>query len=143
MDAALQQRSDRKQEDVVLRRKTSRAAWKFSFSSSEPASILPLHASVYPSLPPGRPAGTAFSGGDDAQLPDPAPKPTADGLEPLSSLPPGIEPDSTQLEAQKAVRLNAKRALRDYLQYLSHFDYTPELPIEVAEEFARKVNYAS
>jgi hypothetical protein len=46
-------------------------------------------------------------------------------------------------EARKLVRLNAKRALRDYMAYLGHFEYSPDLPIETAEEFARKVNYTA
>ncbi|KAK4034360.1 hypothetical protein C8A01DRAFT_49252 [Parachaetomium inaequale] len=45
-------------------------------------------------------------------------------------------------EARKLVRHNAKRALRDYTAYLSHFEYSPDLPIEIAEDFTRKVNSA-
>ncbi|KAJ4300581.1 hypothetical protein N0V88_003260 [Collariella sp. IMI 366227] len=45
-------------------------------------------------------------------------------------------------EARKLVRHNAKRALRDYTAFLSHFEYTPDLPIEIAEDFTRKVNSA-
>ncbi|KAL2152982.1 hypothetical protein VTH82DRAFT_4137 [Thermothelomyces myriococcoides] len=45
-------------------------------------------------------------------------------------------------EARKLVRLNAKKALRDYTAYLSFFEYSPDLPIEVADDFARKVNCA-
>ncbi|KAL2200268.1 hypothetical protein P885DRAFT_28698 [Corynascus similis CBS 632.67] len=45
-------------------------------------------------------------------------------------------------EARKLVRLNAKRALRDYTAYLSFFEYSPDLPIEIADDFARKVNCA-
>jgi hypothetical protein len=45
-------------------------------------------------------------------------------------------------EARKLVRLNAKRALRDYMAYIAHFEYSPDLPIEIAEDFARKVNSA-
>lgn len=48
-----------------------------------------------------------------------------------------------RLEARKIVKTNAKRALRDYLGFLSHFDYTPGLPAEVTEEFFRKVNAAA
>jgi hypothetical protein len=46
-------------------------------------------------------------------------------------------------EARKVVKTNAKRALRDYVAYLAHFDYTPGLPAEIAEEFIRKVNHAA
>lgn len=48
-----------------------------------------------------------------------------------------------RLEARKMVKTNAKRALRDYLGFLSHFDYTPGLPAEIADEFFRKVNAAA
>ena len=48
-----------------------------------------------------------------------------------------------RLEARKVVKTNAKRALRDYVSYLSHFDYTPGLPSEITEEFVRKVNQAA
>ena len=45
-----------------------------------------------------------------------------------------------RLEARKTVRANAKRAIRDYLAYLSHFDYSPNLPVDVADDFSRKVS---
>lgn len=48
-----------------------------------------------------------------------------------------------RLEARKLVKTNAKRALRDYLGFLSHFDYTPGFPAEITEEFFRKVNAAA
>ncbi|KAK3938718.1 hypothetical protein QBC46DRAFT_317311 [Diplogelasinospora grovesii] len=46
-------------------------------------------------------------------------------------------------EARKLVRHNAKRALRDYMAFLSHFEYSPNLPIEIAEDFTRRVNHAA
>ena len=48
-----------------------------------------------------------------------------------------------RLEARKMVKTNAKRAIRDYLGFLAHFDYTPGLSAEIAEEFFRKVNAAA
>lgn len=48
-----------------------------------------------------------------------------------------------RMEARKIVKTNAKRALRDYVAYLSHLDYTPGLPAEITEEFVRKVNLAA
>jgi len=42
-------------------------------------------------------------------------------------------------EARKQVRTNAKRALRDYTAFLSHFDYTPGISADVAEEFLRRL----
>jgi hypothetical protein len=53
------------------------------------------------------------------------------------------EANRKRLEARKIVKTNAKRALRDYIAYLSHFDYTPGLPAEITEEFVRKVNQAA
>lgn len=46
------------------------------------------------------------------------------------------------IEARKIVKTNARRALRDYTTFLSHFDYTPGLAPEVAEELIRKVSMA-
>lgn len=43
------------------------------------------------------------------------------------------------LEARKIVKSNAKKALRDYMAYLSNFDYSPNLPTDIAEDFTRKV----
>lgn len=53
------------------------------------------------------------------------------------------EANRKRFEARKIVKTNAKRALRDYVAYLSHFDYTPGLPAEITEEFVRKVNQAA
>jgi hypothetical protein len=53
------------------------------------------------------------------------------------------EAEKRRLDARKTVKTNAKRALRDYVAYLSHLDYTPGLPTEITEEFIRKVNQAA
>ncbi|KAK0620416.1 hypothetical protein B0T14DRAFT_231746 [Immersiella caudata] len=53
------------------------------------------------------------------------------------------EAEKRMMEARKLVRANAKRALRDYMAFLSNFEYSPDLPLPVAEEFSRKVNYAA
>lgn len=58
--------------------------------------------------------------------------------------PPEMTPaDKKRQEARKVVRTYAKRALKDYVSYLSHFDYTPGLPAEVTEDFVRQVNQAA
>lgn len=56
--------------------------------------------------------------------------------------PAGKEAQRKMEEARKLVRQNAKRALRDCTAYLSHFDYSPDLPIEHAEDFTRRVSSA-
>ncbi|KIX95414.1 uncharacterized protein Z520_08931 [Fonsecaea multimorphosa CBS 102226] len=43
--------------------------------------------------------------------------------------------DKQCAEARKLVRTYAKRALRDYLSYLSHFEYTPGYPLEYTAHF--------
>lgn len=43
------------------------------------------------------------------------------------------------MDARKIVKTNAKKALRDYMSYLSNFDYSPNLPTDVADDFTRKV----
>ncbi|KAI0387753.1 hypothetical protein F5Y04DRAFT_267793 [Hypomontagnella monticulosa] len=48
-----------------------------------------------------------------------------------------------QLEMRKVVRVNAKRALRDYMEYFKHFHYSPNLPVEVSDDFSRQVNQAT
>lgn len=63
----------------------------------------------------------------------------ADGNSPTLS-PAGKEAYRRWLEARKIVKTHAKRALRDYMSFLSHFEYTPGLPSEVTEEFLRKVS---
>ncbi|KAI0506456.1 hypothetical protein F5B22DRAFT_448624 [Xylaria bambusicola] len=52
-------------------------------------------------------------------------------------------PTKRQLEGRKTVRLYAKRALRDYMEYLKHFHHSPNLPIEVSDDFSRQVNQAT
>ncbi|KAI1330831.1 hypothetical protein F5Y16DRAFT_317484 [Xylariaceae sp. FL0255] len=52
-------------------------------------------------------------------------------------------PYKRQLEARKTVRLYAKRALRDYMEYFKNFHYSPDLPIEVSDDFSRQVNQAT
>lgn len=61
-----------------------------------------------------------------------AAEPTIDGRQSPSQL--------EGREARRLVRTYAKRALRDYLNFLSHLDYTPGLPREITEDFFRKFN---
>ncbi|KAH8650107.1 hypothetical protein BX600DRAFT_442192 [Xylariales sp. PMI_506] len=52
-------------------------------------------------------------------------------------------PTKKELENRKAVRLYAKRALRDYMEYLKPLHYSPNLPIDISDDFTRQVNQAS
>lgn len=53
------------------------------------------------------------------------------------------EAHQRRIESRKLVKVYAKRALRDYIKYLSNFEYTPGLSPEVAVNFLRKVNPAA
>lgn len=44
-----------------------------------------------------------------------------------------------RLDARKKVKTYAKRALKDYVGFLAHFDYTPGLPFEITNEIMRRV----
>ncbi|KAF2709082.1 hypothetical protein K504DRAFT_380164 [Pleomassaria siparia CBS 279.74] len=63
--------------------------------------------------------------------------------EPIPQTHDEIEGDRCRAEARKQVRQNAKRALRDYVAFLSHFDYTPGISSSVAEEFLRRLGSAT
>ncbi|KAJ2976375.1 hypothetical protein NUW58_g8102 [Xylaria curta] len=52
-------------------------------------------------------------------------------------------PTKQQVDSRKTVRLYAKRALRDYMEYLKHFHYSSNLPIEISDDFSRQVNQAT
>ncbi|KAI1504601.1 hypothetical protein F5X99DRAFT_371479 [Biscogniauxia marginata] len=67
------------------------------------------------------------------------------GHTPHSPKPPPEDtgPTKKQLESRKTVRVYAKRALRDYMEYFKHFHYSPNLPIEVSDDFSRQVNQAT
>lgn len=53
------------------------------------------------------------------------------------------EAHQQRVEARKLVKAYAKRALRDYVNYLSNFEYTPGYSPEVAVDFLRKVDAAA
>ena len=69
------------------------------------------------------------------------PEPIGDNPDP--PLPEEKGPTKKQLERRKTVRLYAKRALRDYMEYFKHFHYSPNLPIEISDDFTRQVNQAT
>ena len=64
----------------------------------------------------------------------------AAGGEPTPETPHEADARLFRAESRKQVRQNAKRALRDYTTFLSHFDYTPGISADVAEEFLRRFN---
>lgn len=68
---------------------------------------------------------------------------TATGQDPCPLSPDEDKAIRHRLEARKQVRQNAKRALRDYNAFLSHFDYTPGISASLAEEFLRRLGHTN
>ncbi|KAK6821924.1 hypothetical protein PG987_014749 [Apiospora arundinis] len=52
-------------------------------------------------------------------------------------------PTETETRSMKSVRVYAKRALRDYMSYLEGLHYSPDMPIELSDDFTRQVNQAN
>lgn len=65
--------------------------------------------------------------------PTPPPEPSEEALRELQK---------KVLESRKLVKSYGRKALRDYIAYLSHFEYSPDVPTEAAEDFAKRVNHA-
>lgn len=87
-----------------------------------PAALLDVPQHVEPRTP------------EDGQgPPTPPPEPSEEALR---------EAHKKVLESRKLVKSYGRKALRDYNAYLSHFEYSPDVPTEVAEDFAKRVNHA-
>ncbi|KAH9882248.1 hypothetical protein J1614_001420 [Plenodomus biglobosus] len=61
------------------------------------------------------------------------------GQQVTPEMPEELEGNRIRAEARKQVRQNAKRAIRDYTAFLSHFDYTPGISADLADEFLRQL----
>lgn len=51
--------------------------------------------------------------------------------------------DHVHEEARKMAKTCAKRALRDFMLFISRFEYSPDLPTQVVKEFNERVNLAA
>jgi len=152
-----QQRNGRRQDDIILKEEEQpssleiqllfqRAGVYLTIACQHVAAAFPEPAS---SVPKSRsPDGNAVKVDQTTSNKEGDTEATEEPSTPEAESEPVLTPAEKEAqakvnEARKAVRTNAKRALRDYIAYLSHFEYTPDLPIEIAEDFARKVNYAA
>ena len=138
------QRTGRRQEDIILKEDDQPSSLEIQLLFQRAGIYLAVAcqnvtAAFSPVTPTGPPHGKQL----DPSLPPNGRADANDASEPEAD--PDPEPALTpaQREARKLVRLNAKRALRDYMAFLSHLEYSPDFPIDIAEEFARKVNYAA
>ncbi|KAJ9143009.1 Histidine kinase group protein, partial [Pleurostoma richardsiae] len=80
------------------------------------------------------------TGGDASTADDDATEDTTEATTPPGPTAAEKETLSYALEARKIVKTNAKKALRDYMAYISHFDYSPDLPVDIPEDFTRRVS---
>ena len=144
-----QQGVGRRQEEVILKEEDQPRSLELQ--------VLFHRAGIYLGLACGHVAGALKHPASSSQGPADSGSPNAvdgdrDGgtqTEVDAGQPSEPEPSPAEREAQrnmaesrKFVRHHAKRALRDFIAFLSHFEYSPDLPIEIAEEFTRKVNSA-
>lgn len=53
------------------------------------------------------------------------------------------EANKKKTEARKMVKTLAKRAMRDYMTFISRFEYSPNLPVRVVTEFNERTNNAA
>ncbi|UKZ55187.1 hypothetical protein TrVGV298_009004 [Trichoderma virens] len=53
---------------------------------------------------------------------------------------PDKESTRKQAEARKLVKTFAKRAIKDFLSFISNYHYSPNLPVKVAKEFNDRIN---
>ncbi|KAK4158032.1 hypothetical protein C8A00DRAFT_39592 [Chaetomidium leptoderma] len=128
--------ASRRQEDVILKAEDQPSSLEMQLLFQRAGVYLAIaHRHVAPALPADSGATNGHpNGGARNEVAEQHPQPE---LSPAEK-----EARRKMAEARKLVRQNAKRALRDYTAYLSHFEYSPDLPIEIAEDFTRKVNSA-
>ncbi|KAM7201678.1 hypothetical protein V8F33_003227 [Rhypophila sp. PSN 637] len=67
---------------------------------------------------------------------------TSQESSPIEARAEGEPPERTEaeIEAQKLVKKHAKSAIRDFLAFLSHFDYTPDLPFDYGDQLYTKAS---
>ncbi|KAL2015314.1 hypothetical protein VTK56DRAFT_5807 [Thermocarpiscus australiensis] len=134
----------RRQEDIILKEEDQPSSLEIQLLFQRAGVYLAIACRHVAAALPDRPwmasdsdAATEYHEGERA----------GEGLAPQQQAEPELssaekEAHRKMFEARKLVRQNAKRALRDITAYLSHFEYSPDLPIEIAEDFTRKVNSA-
>lgn len=85
--------------------------------------------------------------GSEAQQEEGTENETAPSAPLTDAPPPALSPEDEAttariLDARKVVKMNAKKALRDYMAFLSNFHYSPNVPTDVADDYPRKVRAA-
>ncbi|KAK8018416.1 hypothetical protein PG991_007606 [Apiospora marii] len=99
---------------------------------------------VEPSLPQSRGDTTPKEPVPDAESPDATGSTNGAGEQDAPDASAASqEPTEKESRSMKSVRLYAKRALRDYMGYLEELHYSPDMPIELSDDFTRQVNQAN
>ncbi|CAH0026612.1 unnamed protein product [Clonostachys rhizophaga] len=127
-----QQRARRRAQDVILAEKDQPRSIEGQLLFQRASVYLTMACNhVMEGLRPGSPSGSNNPG------------PSADGDEEPESKGQNNETSKKEAEARKSVKLMAKRALRDYMAFLSHFEYSPNLSTRVVKDFNERVNSAA
>lgn len=84
--------------------------------------------------------GRGASSSDDAAQATGADGDGADKVDAVASA--ASEASRRQADAQKMVKTLAKRALKDYMAFISQFEYSPNLPVGHVKDFSDRVNLA-
>ncbi|KAF4461338.1 hypothetical protein FALBO_11863 [Fusarium albosuccineum] len=137
-DLQLQQgshRSKRRHQDVILAEKDQPATLE--------GQLLFLRATAYLTLAcqnvgDGMPPAQEENGHADADTSDGNPASEPNGQD-------SPEPDSSeslrrQAESRKLVKTYAKRSLRDFMSFISRFEYSPDLPTPIVKDFNDRVS---
>ncbi|KAK3317969.1 putative histidine kinase group protein [Apodospora peruviana] len=145
-----QQRIGRRQDDIILKEEEQPSSLENQLLFQRASVYLTIacrHVNAsYPASSKVRTQGDERLGKDSSD--SPAEPQSGDEASTEARSEPELTPAEKEaqrkmLEARKLVRLNAKRALRDLMSFVSHFEYSPDLPVEIPEEFTRKVNYTA
>ncbi|KAK3897604.1 hypothetical protein C8A05DRAFT_38838 [Staphylotrichum tortipilum] len=122
--------SGRGPRDIILKEDNQPSSLEMQLLFHRAGLYLTIGARCVAGALPGEAAPGKTGAVADQQQPPPVPPPTEK------------EAQRKMSEIRQLVRQSAKRALRDYTAFLSHLDYSPDMPIEIAEDFTRKVNSA-
>ena len=135
-------RGGRRNEDVILREEDQPSSLEIQILFQRAGVYLAIACQhVGAALLDPSPAGKGQTGDAEAQT-EGGETVEADSTPELSAAEQKAAKERREVQklARKMVKVNAKRALRDYMAFLSHFEYSPDVPIEVVQDFARKVN---
>lgn len=131
----------RRQQDVILTEKERPSSLETQLIFQRATAYLALSCqNVMASVDQPGQADTKPSSEKDAKPGNKSPaKPKKEGLSEKEA----AQQQKRQADSRKMAKTYAKRALRDYMAFLSRFEYSPLVPLRVAEDFNERINYAA